>query len=228
MTRTDNSSFLAQANARRHQAALSAARHAIEQLQRQGKPVNFSAIAQSAGVSRGWLYRQDQIRDTIGRLRRLDPPAARVTAQRASAESLRQRLDAARSEITRLRAENHSLREQIARHIGLQRTGSQTQPSRDEPATTSPNGPGGDMSTPPEIYRHRRGADAQFGAVTACVVRKDRYGSTLVAAGNAGAWPELNCSLSKNFWTLPDPVSGKASVNTQWRGVLWAARCARQ
>ena len=72
MTQTDNSSFLAQANAQRHQAALSAAHHAIEQLQRQGKPVNFSAIAQSAGVSRGWLYRQDQLRDIIGRLRRLD------------------------------------------------------------------------------------------------------------------------------------------------------------
>jgi hypothetical protein len=153
MTHTDNSSCLAQANARRHQAALSAARHAIEQLQRQGKPVNFSAIAQSAGVSRGWLYSQDQIRDLIGRLRRLDPPAARVTAQRASAESLRQRLDAARSEITRLRAENHSLREQIARHIGLQRSG--TQPSRHEPATTSPHGPGDDMSTPTETHIHQ-------------------------------------------------------------------------
>jgi regulator of replication initiation timing len=155
MTHTDNSSFLAQANARRHQAALSAARHAIEQLQRQGKPVNFSAIAQSAGVSRGWLYRQDQIRDIIGRLRRLDPPAARITAQRASAESLRQRLEAARAEITRLRAENHSLREQIARHIGLQRTGNQTQPSRRDTATTSPHGPGDDMSTPTEtpIYQ---------------------------------------------------------------------------
>ena len=141
MTHTDNSSFLAQANARRHQAALSAARHAIEQLQRQGKPVNFSAIAQSAGVSRGWLYRQDQIRDIIGWLRRLDPPAATITAQRASAESLRRRLDAARAEITRLRAENHSLREQIARHIGLQRTGNQTLPSRGDPATTSPTAP---------------------------------------------------------------------------------------
>jgi Family of unknown function (DUF6262) len=155
MTHTDNTSFLAQANARRHQAALPAARHAIDQLQRQGKPVNFSAIAQTAGVSRGWLYRQDQIRDIIGRLRRLDPPAARITAQRASTESLRQRLDAARAEITRLRAENHSLREQIARHIGLQRTGSQTQPSRGDPATTSPHGPGDDMSTPTEtpIYQ---------------------------------------------------------------------------
>jgi uncharacterized protein DUF6262 len=155
MTRTDNSSFLAQANARRHQAALSAAHHAIEQLQRQGKPVNFSAIAQAAGVSRGWLYRQDQIRDLIGRLRRLDPPATRITAQRASAESLRQRLDTARSEITRLRAENHSLHEQIARHIGLQRTGSQTHPSHDDQAAASPHHPGDDMSTPTEtpIYQ---------------------------------------------------------------------------
>ncbi len=151
MPHADNSSFLAQAHARRHQAALSAAHHAIDQLQRQGKPVNFSAIAKSAGVSRGWLYRQDRIRDIIGRLRRLDPPAARVTAQRASAESLRQRLNAARAEITRLRAENHSLREQIARHIGLQRSGNQTWPSRDDPATNSPHGPGEDMSTPTEM-----------------------------------------------------------------------------
>jgi hypothetical protein len=123
MARADNSSFLAQANARRHQAALSAAHHAIQQLQRQGRAVSFSTVAQSAGVSRGWLYRQAQIRDLISRQQALEPPAARrVTAQRATADSLRQRLDAARAEITRLRAENRSLREQIARHLGLQRT----------------------------------------------------------------------------------------------------------
>ena len=45
MTRADNSSFLAQANARRHQAALLAAHHAIEQLQRQGQAVSFSTVA---------------------------------------------------------------------------------------------------------------------------------------------------------------------------------------
>ena len=123
MARADNSSFLAQANARRHQAALSAARHAIEQLQRQGRAVSFSTVAESAGVSRGWLYRQDQIRDLISRQRALNPPAARrLTAQRATADSLRQRLDAARAENTRLRAENRSLRDQLARHLGLQRT----------------------------------------------------------------------------------------------------------
>ena len=123
MSRADNSSFLAQANARRHQAALSAAHRAIQQLQRQGRAVNFSTVAQSAGVSRGWLYRQDQIRDLISSQQALKPPAARrVTAQRATADSLRQRLDAARAENTRLRAENRTLRDQIARHLGLQRT----------------------------------------------------------------------------------------------------------
>jgi hypothetical protein len=122
MTRADNSAFLAQANARRHQAALSAAHHAIQQLQRQGQPVTFSTVAQSAGVSRGWLYRQDQIRDLISQQQALQPPAARTAAQRATADSLRQRLDAARAQITRLRAENHSLREQLARQLGLQRT----------------------------------------------------------------------------------------------------------
>ena len=123
MTRADNSSFLAQANDRRHQAAVLAARHAIQELQRQGQAVNFSTVAQTAGVSRGWLYRQDQIRDLISNQKAPKPPAARrVTAQRATADSLRQRLDAARAENTRLRAENRSLRDQIARHLGLQRT----------------------------------------------------------------------------------------------------------
>jgi Family of unknown function (DUF6262) len=124
MTRADNSAYLAQANARRHQEALLAARHAIQELQRQGQAVNFSTVAQSAGVSRGWLYRQDQIRGLISRQQALKPPAAarRATAHRATADSLRQRLDAARAENTRLRAENRSLRDQLARHLGLQRT----------------------------------------------------------------------------------------------------------
>jgi hypothetical protein len=84
--------------------------------------MSFSAVAESAGVSRGWLYRQDQIRDLISRQRALSPPAARrLTAQRATTDSLRRRLDAARTEIKRLRAENRTLRDQIAHHLGLQR-----------------------------------------------------------------------------------------------------------
>jgi len=122
MTRADNSAFLAQANTRRHQAALTAARHAIEQLRREGRPVNYATVAHAAGVSRAWLYRQDQIRDLIGQLRDHQPLAAALTTQRASTDSLRQRLDTARAEINRLRAENRSLRDQLARQLGLQRS----------------------------------------------------------------------------------------------------------
>ncbi len=103
-------------------AWLSQSATGIDQLQRQGREVSFSTVAQSAGVSRAWLYRQDQIRDLISRQRALEPPAAQVTAQRASTSSLRQRLDAARAEITRLRAENRSLHDQLARQLGLHRT----------------------------------------------------------------------------------------------------------
>jgi septal ring factor EnvC (AmiA/AmiB activator) len=125
MARADNSSFLAQANTRRHETALAAARHAINQLQREERPVNYAAVAHAAGVSRTWLYRQDQIRDLISQLRDNQPPAA---PQQASTDSLRQRLDTARAEITRLRAENHALHNQLARQLGLQRTQPATDP----------------------------------------------------------------------------------------------------
>jgi Family of unknown function (DUF6262) len=123
MTRADNTRFLAQAAARRHQAALANASQAIERLDRSAQPVTFSAVAAAAGVSRAWLYRNPDIRDLITRLR-TEPARTASTraAQRATAESLRARLDAAHEEITRLRAENAALRQQAARRIGQQRT----------------------------------------------------------------------------------------------------------
>ena len=51
----DNSSFLVQANARRHEATFAAADDAIEQLGREGRAVSFGAVAHTAGVSRTWL-----------------------------------------------------------------------------------------------------------------------------------------------------------------------------
>lgn len=122
MTRADNTRYLAQAAAGRHQATLNKASNAIERLDRAGQPVTFSAVAAAAGVSRTWLYRNPGIRDLITRLR-IEPsrPASTRAAQRASAESLRARLHAAAQEISRLRAENATLREQAARHLGQQR-----------------------------------------------------------------------------------------------------------
>ena len=121
MTRADNTGHLAQAAARRHQAALAKASHAIERLDRTSQPVTFSAVAAAAGVSRTWLYRNPAIRDLITGLR-TEPPHRQHKGSTASHRGiLRTRLDAAREEITRLRAENAALRQQAARHLGQQR-----------------------------------------------------------------------------------------------------------
>jgi Family of unknown function (DUF6262) len=121
---------LARAAAQRRDRTLHAATTAIEELDRAGQPpITFSVVAQRAGVSRAWLYRETEIRDLINRLRsgggRTPTPPA---AQRASAASLRQRLSAATDEISRLRQDNTALREQLARLLGQQRTRPAQQP----------------------------------------------------------------------------------------------------
>ena len=135
MTRADNTRYLTQATARRHQETLRKASDAIGHLDSSGQPVNFSAVAAAAGVSRASLYRDPAIRDLISRIR---AAPARSATTRAAAESLRARLNTARAEITRLRAENTRLREQAARHLGEQRAANQhTHP----PAPVTPTRP---------------------------------------------------------------------------------------
>jgi Family of unknown function (DUF6262) len=125
MTRADNTRFLTQAAAERHQETLRKASEAITRLDSAGQPVNFSAVAAAAGVSRASLYRDPGIRDLISRIRSApSPSAATRAAQRATTDSLRARLNTARAEITRLRAENATLRDQAARHLGEQRAAS--------------------------------------------------------------------------------------------------------
>jgi len=122
MSRADNSRYLIQAAAARRQNARHKANQAIERLDQQGEPITFAAIAAAAGVSRTWLYRQDDLRELIARLRADNNQPVRAPAtQRASDASLRQRLDAARHEVTHLRSENADLRQRLERHLGEQR-----------------------------------------------------------------------------------------------------------
>ena len=94
MTRADNTRFLARATAERHQETLRKASDAIAHLDSSGQPVNFSAVAAAAGVSRASLYRDPGIRDLINRIRSAPSQSAatRAAAQRATAESPRVRL----------------------------------------------------------------------------------------------------------------------------------------
>ena len=131
MTAADNTRYLAQANAQRRQATLARAQAAISQLDRDGQPVTFCSVSRAAGVSRAWLYRENDIHAAIVSLRTACPQATPgvPAAQRKSMESLREQLDAARTEITRLKSDNTAMRNQLARQLGIERTSGHFSPA---------------------------------------------------------------------------------------------------
>lgn len=114
----------------RHDATLRRAEHTLRQLAKTGGPITLRRVAEEAGVSRSWLYRQDELRCQIDQLR--DTSTSRTAslpaAERATVDSLRQQLRAYRSEIARLRLDNQALHEQLARHLGAQRAEVNTSP----------------------------------------------------------------------------------------------------
>ena len=112
----------------RHDATLRRATNALQRMARRGEAVTFRRLAETAGVSRSWLYRQPQLREEINRLRDASAgrPGTLPSAERATTDSLRQQLRTYRDEITRLRTENQELRDQLARHLGAARAAAVT------------------------------------------------------------------------------------------------------
>ena len=132
---------LHQAAQARHEQTLRRAEAALRSLARRGEPVTVRGLADTARVSRSWIYQQPGLLAEIGRLRQARPitkPGV-PASQKATIDSLRQQLHVYREEITRLRAEIASLHEQLARQLGAARTA----------AITSRTGNVVDMSTTP-------------------------------------------------------------------------------
>jgi len=122
--RPDNTAPIIAAARHRHELTRAKAIQALRELDHAGTPVTFAAVAEKAGVSRSWLYAQDDIRNQIQRLRDAtsQAPSPPIPAgQRASDDSLRHRLEAAHQQIRELRAERDRLRRQLARALGDQR-----------------------------------------------------------------------------------------------------------
>ena len=67
--RPDNSARIILAAKRRSELTRAKAVQAIGQLERTGCVVTFESVAESAGVSRSWLYGQADLRVEIERLR---------------------------------------------------------------------------------------------------------------------------------------------------------------
>jgi hypothetical protein len=128
---TDRVERLLEAAQARHEATLHRAKNALASMTRRGTPVTFRSVAETAGVSRSWLYRQQELREEINRLRHASQgrPGVLPSAERATADSLRQQVRTYRDEITRLRIENQELREQLARQLGNTRAAAVTRRS---------------------------------------------------------------------------------------------------
>lgn len=123
--RTDNSRHVIAAARRRAEQTRQRAVAALRRMDATGQPITFDAVARQAGVSRSWLYAQDDLRAEIERLRQRHPaaPPAPVppVRQQASASSLLRRLEAATARIRRLETDNQQLRDALARALGERR-----------------------------------------------------------------------------------------------------------
>lgn len=124
--RADNSRHLIVAARLRTERTRAQALTALRRLDAAGTQISFEAVAHEAGVSRSWLYTQDDLRAEISRLReRHHPPTPTPRtpdSQRASATSLLRRLEVATERIQRLEQANRELREALAQALGAERT----------------------------------------------------------------------------------------------------------
>ena len=120
----DRTAALIAAAHRRHDDTRRKATEALRYLDTNGTPITFAVVAQTAGISRAWIYRDPTIRTEIDRLRRRPTQTgrARPAAERATDDSIRQRLDALQPILAEFRAENQRLRNALARKLGDQRT----------------------------------------------------------------------------------------------------------
>ena len=125
MATPDRAAAMVAAAGRRHDETRRKATDALRRLDATGEPISFAAVSRAADVSRAWLYRDDDLRAEIDRLRHRGSAAvrARPAAEQATIDSLRQQLDAVRTLIAELRAENQCLREALSRKLGERRAG---------------------------------------------------------------------------------------------------------
>src|SRR5664280_3048110 len=108
--RADNSRHLTTAARQRAEQTRARAVRALRRLDETGKSITFEAVAAEAGVSRSWLYSQQDIRAEIQalRTRRQPSPAAPLTPQRqrATEASLLRRLEATSQRMRHLEEDN--------------------------------------------------------------------------------------------------------------------------
>jgi hypothetical protein len=107
---------------RKRDSALGRTREALAAMHDGASEITFQGVADRAGVSRQWLYKNPELRAEIVKLRAHHHGPHPVPAgQRASDASLRQRNAMLLEDNRRLRAENTQLKRELATLIGERR-----------------------------------------------------------------------------------------------------------
>jgi hypothetical protein len=123
--RADNSRHIVAAARQRAEQTRERAVAALRRMDATGQRITFDTLARQAGVSRSWLYTQDDLRTEIERLRRRQSSTSSTPTperQRASDTSLLRRLEAATARIRALETDNQHLRDTLAHTLGERRT----------------------------------------------------------------------------------------------------------
>jgi Family of unknown function (DUF6262) len=142
--RADNSHHIIAAARRRAERTRERAIAELRRMDATGQRITFDAVSRAAGVSRSWLYAQQDLRAEIQQLRKrhpaTPPPQVPPQRQRASDPSLLRRLEAATARIRRLETDNQQLRDALARALGERRATEVTghRNGRDTPKKNSP------------------------------------------------------------------------------------------
>src|SRR5271165_617332 len=123
--RADNSRHIIAAARRRAEQTRERAIAVLRRMDATGQRITFDSVSRAAGVSRSWLYAQQDLRAEIQRLRQrhpaTPPPQVPRQRQRASDTSLLRRLEAAIARIRQLEADNQHVRDALARALGERR-----------------------------------------------------------------------------------------------------------
>ncbi len=99
---------------KKREDAYQKAEDGIQRLLQTGSPINFGKVAEVAGVSRAWLYKQPDIRSKIEKHREIQTQKARQPKEKKSPDSKKEpKTKVFREHIQILEAENLDLISQI-------------------------------------------------------------------------------------------------------------------
>lgn len=109
-----NTSGIKAAAQRKREATFTKTEDAIKKLIKEKKAINFESVAEAAGVTRAWLYRQPDLRARIETLREQQSPSKELPiALRASDASKTALIAELRRQNKELRVENQKLKREL-------------------------------------------------------------------------------------------------------------------